>query len=229
LNLDDQPVLAGMDDYAPASPSDWGIFNSSGSIVLDPDSMIAFERGVEYRIATYPLEKGGFQDYNKVATPFEVRVTMTKGGSVTDRQSFLNAIEALQASLDLYDVATPEKVYVGVNITRVSQSRSAQAGANLATVEILLQEVRQTVAVAYTKAATDDPPPLESQAATSTVTSKKPVTTFASGTTKTPQAAAPVNQGNVQSKAVTVSGAKLVTTTSGKQLYVYDRPIGSVH
>lgn len=224
-----QSLISSDDDSDASSNNDWGIFDSGGVRVLEPDSFVAFERGVEFRISDYPLERGGFQSYNKVSTPFEVRLTLTKGGSVSERQAFLNAIEDIQGSLNLYDVATPEKVYVGVNITRISQSRTAQTGANMATVEVMLQEVRQTVMVAYTTAKSDNPPPLaaSNDDAPASV-AKKPTTSLAKGTTKSPVAVRPANQGSVQSKPVTISGASLVTSTSGKQLYVYNKPVGAV-
>jgi hypothetical protein len=226
-NYSAQSLLVPGDDTASSSSNDWGIFNAGGERVLEPDSVVAFERGVEYRISDYPIERGGFQSYNKVATPFEVRLTLTKSGSVADRQAFLNAVDDIQASLDVYDVATPEKVYVGVNVTRVSQSRTAQSGANMATVELLLQEVRQTVTVAYSTVASDTPPPLA--AAPAQASASQPATPkLTKGTTKFATAVATVNQGGVQAKPVTISGASLVTSTSGKQLYVYNKPIGKV-
>jgi hypothetical protein len=218
-----QMPLSSVDDAAAANSTDWGIYDKSGSPVLKPDSIVSIERGAEYRISDYPVEQGGFASYNKVATPFEVRLTLTKGGSVAERSDFLNTLATLEASLDLYDVATPEHVYVGVNITRVSQSRSAQSGAGMAVVEILLQEVRETVSVAYTTATTDTPPPLDAAPAAQTVAKLTPKTV------KSPSAAKSISQGNVQAKPVAISGAKLVTSSSGRQLYVYDKSVGKVH
>lgn len=170
---------------------DWGIFDRDGGKVLDPDNVVSVEHSSEFRISDYPVENGGFESYNKVQVPFEIRLAMSKGGSVTDRERFVNDLETLRASLDTYDVATPEHVYVGVNITRVGQVRSASAGAGMATVEIALQEIRQTAIVAYSSAP---------DATTPAPTPPTPPPPLKKGTTKAPSAVKKVNQGSVQPK-----------------------------
>lgn len=233
--IEAQNLLDAGDNTEGSSADDWGIFDKDGMRVLTPDSIVSIERGLEYRISDYPTEEGGFQSYNKVATPFEVRLTMAKGGTVEERTSFLNDLDQIHASLDRYDVSTPEKVYAGVNVTRVSQARTTQSGASMAVVEVLLQEVRQTVSVAYSTATSNDPPSLESQAspgAANASATPKAVTRvtpkLTANTTRASSAVAAVSQGNVQPKPVTVQGAHVETTASGAKLYVYDRPIGSV-
>lgn len=127
----------------------WGIFSQKGALALEPDSIAAIEYQREFRIADYPIEEGGFESYNKVATPYDIRVTMTKGGKIPDRKDFLDQVELLVASLDLFTVVTPERNYFNVNIVRTDYRRNANNGATLLTVELHGIEVRTSASIQF--------------------------------------------------------------------------------
>jgi len=243
-------ALPNVADAPVASSDDWGIFDRSGQPIAQPDSVIALEYQAEQRIADYPMEEGGFQSYNKVAVPFSIRLALSKGGSVADRTAFLNVLEDLRASLDLVDVATPEKVYIGVNVTHAGMSRSATQGAGILTVEIMLQEIRQTVAVAYSTAppaaAPDSATPDATTSAATSATAAKSKSGLppagasvkaigGSWKTKVASAAQVKNQGAVQARAIGQAigkgGAGNIVTPQGIASYVpgvgykYDRPV----
>lgn len=126
----------------------WGVFKGTKAVAA-ADSVLTFEYRQDTKISDYPQEKGGFQSYNKVGTPFDVRVQLTKGGTESDRSAFLSAIEAATASLDLFDVVTPEKVYKNANLQRFDYRRTAQSGVGLITVDLWLVEVRETVTAGF--------------------------------------------------------------------------------
>lgn len=142
------------------SGTEWGVYFTDGGKVLSPDSIAAVTYGSEYRIADYPIEKGGFASYDKVALPFVNRVTMAKGGTLSERQAFLRTLEAIKGRLELYNVITPEAIYRNVNIERVTLERTATNGATMLTVEVQLREVRQSATVTFTnsKTASAQPP-----------------------------------------------------------------------
>lgn len=127
----------------------WGIFSSTGATVLQPDSVVSVEYGIEYRVVDYPLEAGAFESYNKVATPFEVRVALSKGGALADRQEFLNKLAALVPSLEKFNVVTPEQTYLNATIVSSRLTRSAANGASMVTVEIGLQEIRESATATF--------------------------------------------------------------------------------
>lgn len=129
----------------------WGVFKS-GKAIASADSVLSFEYRQDTKISEYPQEKGGFQSYNKVGSPFDARVQLTKGGTEADRAAFLSAIEAATASLDLFDVVTPEKVYKSANLQRFDYRRTAASGVGLITVDLWLVEIRETVSTAFTTA-----------------------------------------------------------------------------
>lgn len=130
----------------------WGIF-LNGALALAPDSIMSVEYDREWSLLDYPIEGGSFETFNKVARPFEKRVRVTKGGSATDRARFMDQVEALGASLSLYDVVTPEKTYLSVNVERFGYGRSAREGATLLVVDLILRQVRVTAVASFTQVA----------------------------------------------------------------------------
>jgi hypothetical protein len=127
----------------------WGIY-LNGQIAIAADSILKVEYKASARISNAPQEEGAFQAYNKVQAPYESRVQMTKGGSESDRASFLDALEAAKQSLSLYDIVMPEKSYLNANITGYSLVRTARSGVTLLTVEVIFEEVRQAAAPVFT-------------------------------------------------------------------------------
>jgi hypothetical protein len=122
--------------------------------VITPDSILDFGYHNEYDISDYPLEEGSFTNYNKVANPFETSVRMAKGGSESDRRTFLDQIETITASLDFFYILTPERTYVNVNPYRIEMTRRGAGGAfYLSEVDLYFKEVRTSVQT-YTNTST---------------------------------------------------------------------------
>ncbi len=136
-NVIDQLTNAAVDNT-------WGVFDASGDVAIAPDSFISHEYRNSQQIANYPVEQGGFASFNKVNDPFEATITMAKGGSVDDRESFLKSIEDIVTSTDLFTVVTPEATYESVNLTAFDYQRSMQNGAYLIIVSLHFKEVRVT-------------------------------------------------------------------------------------
>ena len=125
----------------------------------------------------------------------------------------------LVGSLELYSIVTPERTYLDVSFERVGMVRNATNGAGMLTVEMILREVRAAAKAQFSKTQTE----------TLTATTQTAPTPKVSATPKTVRSASsarPVNRGAAQPKPVVNPGVKLQTTTSGRKLYVYDRPPG---
>jgi hypothetical protein len=115
--------------------------------VIVPDSFSKFSYKQEWQVATAPVQEGGFASYNKVSTPFEITFRMVKGGSLESRKQFLDSLESVSGSLDLYKVATPERTYLNCNITGYRVVRDGAQGAYFLTeVEVSFIEIRVAVA-----------------------------------------------------------------------------------
>lgn len=174
----------------------WGIFGQKGNLALEPDSITAVEYQREYRIADYPIEEGGFESYNKVATPFDIRVTMTKGGKLAERKDFLDQVELVVASLDLFTVVTPERSYKNINFMRQDYHRNANSGATLLTIELHALEIRTSASVQFSAGT-----PGEQIVGFGTNRDGTTVPIF--GAVHAASGANPVNNGSVQPRAVT--------------------------
>ena len=120
-------------------PPRWGIYAQDGSEVLIVDSVAAVEYVRDYRISDYPQEKGAFQSYNKVQTPYHAPISFLIG---PNRRNFLANVEAACASLDLYVVTTPEISYGNANIIHYSYRREWRRGTTMILVEVWCEEVR---------------------------------------------------------------------------------------
>lgn len=118
--------------------------------VVTPDSYLDFDYNQEWSVSTAPTQQGGFADYNRVASPFEVKLRMFKGGTLSSRKEFLQQIEDL-GTTKLYDIFTPEKTYLRCNFIRSEISRRGEKGAyQLSMVDVFFREIREVVPT-YTK------------------------------------------------------------------------------
>ena len=119
----------------------WGVY-LGGAPVITFDTFVSIDYRRGWALSDYPVERGAFQTYDKVWLPFDVRVKMAVGRSIADRQAFLNAVEAVSGTLQLYSVVTPERTYPSVNVQHIDYHRTATNGLGLITVEMWLLEVR---------------------------------------------------------------------------------------
>lgn len=132
----------------------WGVFNQDGTIALQPDSIISLDFKRELLVPNYPMEQGAFESYNKVATPSDTSVRMTKGGSSSDRAAFLVAVSTLVKSLTLVNIAMPEGTLIrNVNAVRFDLRRTSTNGVGLITVDMAFREIRVTATTAFSNTA----------------------------------------------------------------------------
>lgn len=128
-------------------PTQWGIF-LDGIPVLSYDNQVSFEYSQDWRISTYPVEQGSFQSYDKVQMPSEIRCRFSAGASVTNRQEMLQSIDEVMNTTDLYDVVTPEIVYLGYNFVHRDYNREASR-VGLVEIDVFLMEVLETATAQF--------------------------------------------------------------------------------
>jgi hypothetical protein len=155
------------------SPAQWGIIDQNGNILGENDQNLSIIQSIqaqvtgmqgpilsfnaleylkETRISDFPIEEGSFASYNKVELPGTSTVTLALAGNVSDRSSFLNAIDEACTSTNLYFVVSPETVYGPVSLERYNYVRRSERGATLLLVEIVCKEIREVSAVYSTVA-----------------------------------------------------------------------------
>ena len=147
-NLLSADILIGL----PSFGQQWGVFLGGAPIIIF-DTFVSIDYRQTWNISDYPVEKGGFESYNKVYTPFETRVRFASGGSEANRTALLASIAAISGTLQLYTVVTPEAIYQSVNVKHYDYHRTATNGVGLLTVDLWLEEVRETVSETATTTA----------------------------------------------------------------------------
>lgn len=148
-----------------SAPPTWGVFKQTPPTQPDADgietvvvtaqlvpaitvdSIMDFDYRNEYDISDFFIQDGAFASYNKVANPFENSVRLIRTGTVADRSEFLDQIDTVLASLDLYQIITPERTYSNVNAYRVGVVRKGASGAyQLTEVDLYFREIRSVTA-----------------------------------------------------------------------------------
>ena len=133
--------------FGPASPQ-WGVF-LNGEPVVVADNVVSLEFREAWSLSSYPLEEGAFGNYDKVMTPFAVKLRFSSGGDVSARADFMDSISSVMGDLELYDVVTPERVYTSVNFERQDYRRTASSGAGLVSIDVWLTQVSVTAQAAF--------------------------------------------------------------------------------
>lgn len=137
-------VQSFLGNAAKAGPT-WGIFDSQGNLVVNPDSFYGFDDSNDWRTSDFPVQDGQFESYNKVMLPPTNSIKMTKGGTLAQRKSLLDQISAIAGDTNLYSILTPERTYVDRNITRWAIRRQGREGAYyFADLEIFFRNIQQT-------------------------------------------------------------------------------------
>lgn len=126
----------------------WGIY-LNGVRAIEADSVVSFDFKNDWRVADYPIERGGFESYDKVSTPFESRLRFARGGSELDRTLMLQSIEFAANSLALYDIVTPERTYTNANIDRYDYRRTNNSGVGMLIIDVVAIEIRERSAQAF--------------------------------------------------------------------------------
>ena len=138
-----------LTDFSASFGPEWGVYLNGAPIILF-DTFLSIDYRQTWNLSDYPVERGGFESYNKVYTPFETRVSFATGGSEAHKAAMLASVAAIAGTLLLYDVVTPEVIYQSVNVKHYDYRRTATNGLGLLRIELWLEEVRVTVSEAST-------------------------------------------------------------------------------
>lgn len=122
----------------------WGLYKG-GVPVIFSEAVVAFSHRREWNISNYPIERGGFESYNRVNQPFMCRLQFAAGSDMAARQALLNslAVATADGNLTKYDVVTPEVIYSSVNVQSFDYDRKAMSGAKLLLIDVTVVEIRE--------------------------------------------------------------------------------------
>lgn len=128
--------------YGDGQPPLWGLYDGAFPVVI-ADTVTDFTFLQEWTIADYPVERGGFESYDKVNSPFRVTLQFASGGSEANRQALLDSIEAIGDLLTRFTAVTPTRVYNDLNVEGFSYHRTSRNGLGLLIVDMRLLEIRE--------------------------------------------------------------------------------------
>lgn len=134
----------------------WGIYDLSGNLVFDVDSVLDLKQSAKAKASSFPVEEGTFASYNKVLDPFTTKVRLAVNGP--DRvAAFQAALDVELDSTNLYNVVTPTKTYLNVTLESYDHEQtSSNGGVSGLVVDLSLVQVRE-VTPAYTTVAIKKP------------------------------------------------------------------------
>lgn len=136
-------AVGGLSNLLTSRTAKWGIFDPSGTQVLVADNFVGIGYANASNVSNYPVEQGAFASYNKVKTPKEWTITLSKAGSSHDMDQFSAELDSREGDLVLYTVITPERSWSSANIDRVEYRRDASSGAGMIIATIHFIEIRQ--------------------------------------------------------------------------------------
>ena len=121
----------------------WTITTEDGAEAIDFTSFIDIDVQDEGQALTYPVEEGGFANYNKVMSPNVIRVTISKQGQNPEFESIIKKLEEYQTQPIKLFITTPSYFYGPVTLETYSNTRKQDSGAGQLTVECTFVEVRE--------------------------------------------------------------------------------------
>lgn len=113
----------------------WGIFKDGAPVVYS-DNVVSMDARKESVIADFPIEGGGFESYDKVRRPFDVRFRLSTGGSVAARSAMIQSVKAIADDFELYMFVAPDDVWENVNVQHFDYHRAAEHGNGLFFVDV---------------------------------------------------------------------------------------------
>lgn len=110
--------------------------------ILFPDSFLDIEYKQDIRVSNFPQEEGAFASYNKVGTPYECRIKLAIGADKDTRTKFMDKLDQMILSLDLYTIVTPEATYINASLRTYDYRREAKNGVSMIIFDLSFIEVR---------------------------------------------------------------------------------------
>lgn len=126
----------------------WGIYQN-GKSIIDADNTLGVEFRQDWTLANYPIEGGNLETYGKVKTPAIARVRFATGGGLQARTQFLDTVEKIAGTTELYDVVLPERTYTNCNVDHYDFMRQ-DGNAGFLVIDIWLKRINVKPAAQFT-------------------------------------------------------------------------------
>lgn len=121
----------------------WSIVGADGQALAVFDAFMGCDYRGESKIASKPVERGGFASYNKTGSPDTVNVVLAKTGKPDELARLLEKLRELRDGVELVSVVTPERTFVDYSLESCDYQRAAAGGVDRLLVNVRLVEIRQ--------------------------------------------------------------------------------------
>jgi hypothetical protein len=121
----------------------WGIFDDSFDPVFNADTYLEVSVKAKTKVSQFPVERGGFVDYNKVQDPIDIKARFAVGGDMLQITLILVKLELEKNSTNLYRVVTPGRTYSNMTLVSFDYKRTQDKGHNMIVADLDLTEIRQ--------------------------------------------------------------------------------------
>lgn len=126
-----------------AYPDTWGLVDSTLRPLFDVDTYLEVSYRAKTKVSHFPVEKGGFVDYNKVQEPADIKMRVAVGGDSAKMEAFLLKLDTEKNSVNLYRALTPEVFYKNMTLIGYDYKRTQDKGRNSIIADLELVEVRE--------------------------------------------------------------------------------------
>lgn len=144
LNPQSAPQPENPDQLAPGGLPPYGISGSDNSTIIDPDSVLEFEVNSDSTINSHPVEKGGFQAFNRVQAPTRIRMLMACQGKQMPRASFLSTLDSLKEGTQIVTISSPDTTYPNMTLKEFGYKKTSERGAVTIWADTQWEEERST-------------------------------------------------------------------------------------
>lgn len=137
------------------------IRSKDGKNALAFDGLLSLNAGGSASITTAPVEKGKYQNINKVREPSRIRCSVVISGltgfsgnvpnifnlSLTTQSELLSTVKTMIETATTYDIETPKETLESYDLISWSYTVNSQSGVTLLTINLDFQEVIQQMEV----------------------------------------------------------------------------------
>ena len=127
--------LSDISGLGAALGSQWGFFEN-GSAIIQADTVLSVDYREEYVISDHPVERGGFESFNKVKRPYDIRFRFAAGQTRDNRKALLDSIASVVGTMRLFTASMPEAVYQNVCLEHQDFHRTTEQGVGLLVVDV---------------------------------------------------------------------------------------------
>lgn len=122
---------------------EWTLLDEDGQTAVNFTSFVSIDFQSAGKVASYPVEKGSFADYNKTQEPLDIRVVLAVQGTPSDFDYTLSRLAEYKNGTVKLSVSTPDALYESMTLETYSYKRDNDSGSGMLTVELTLKEVRE--------------------------------------------------------------------------------------